>query len=117
MVRKTIAVLAGYLVFAVSAFAYFQLAGVDPHASPTLLFAVVTSVYGLLFSFVGGCVLQLIAKTENLKPNLVLAFVIAGFAFFSLIMTHGNHWTQIVSILVYAPISVLGGGYSIKRRK
>jgi hypothetical protein len=35
--------------------------------------------------------------------------MIASFATFSLLKTVGNHWTQLLAIFIFAPVSVLGG--------
>ncbi len=117
MPKKIAAVIAGYLIFALSAFLYFHLTGVEPNAKPTTMFAVVTTLYGLCFSYLGGFVLQMIARTGNLKLNYIMAIILAGFALFSLIMTQGSHWTQILSIVVFAPFSLYGGYCHTKRRR
>ncbi len=41
--------------------------------------------------------------------------VIAGFAAFSFFKSTGNHWTQITAIVVFAPVSILGGLFYNKR--
>jgi hypothetical protein len=109
VIRKVFALILGYLIFAVSAFVYFRFTGQAPEAAPTAVFAVISLLYGLVFSFLGGFVSQVIAKASNLKLNFALAACIAGFAFFSLLMTHGSHWTQIISIVLFAPMSIAGG--------
>ncbi len=81
------------------------------------MFAVVTTLYGLCFSYLGGFVLQMIARTGNLKLNYIMAIILAGFALFSLLATQGNHWTQLISIMAFAPISILGGHRFIRRLK
>src|SRR5947207_2514017 len=109
MIRKIIGVIAGYAIFAASALALFNLSGHDPHADPTIVFAILTAVYGAVFSFIGGLVTQLIARTNNLLVNYILAWIIAGFALFSLFKTDGNHWTQVMAIFIFGPAAILGG--------
>lgn len=117
MIKKIVGVIIGYAIFVISALALFKLSKHDPHSDPSIAFAIVTAVYGIVFSFIGGLVAQAIAGATNLAVNYVLAFIIAGFATFSLIKTGGNHWTQLLAIFIFAPAAVLGGRYAIRRRK
>jgi hypothetical protein len=117
MARKIIGVILGYLIFAISAVAFFKLSAQDPHADPTTVFVIATAVWGAVFSFIGGLVAQLIAKTTDLKINYILAFIMAAFAAFSLIKTGGNHWTQLLAIFIFAPTSIPGGQFYLKRKQ
>ena len=109
MIRKILGVIAGYAIFVATSLALFKLSGQDPHEQATKNFQILAAVYGAAFSFLSGLVLQLIAKTKNLNLNYILAFIIAGFAIFSLIKSNGSHWTQLFAIIIFAPISILGG--------
>jgi uncharacterized membrane protein len=109
MTRKILSIIIGYLVFAVTALALFEFAGQNAHSNPTNIFAFFAAIYGAFFSFLAGLVSQYVAKTSNLKINYVLAFMIAAFATFSLLKTVGNHWTQLLAIFIFAPVSILGG--------
>ena len=109
MIRNILSVLAGYLIFVITSLALFKLSGQDPHADPTTTFVILTIIYGAAFSFLSGLITQLISKTKNITLNYVLCFIIAGFATFSLFKTTGNHWTQLLAIFIFAPISILGG--------
>jgi hypothetical protein len=40
----------------------------------------------------------------------------AGFATFSLLKSDGSSWTQLLAIIVFAPVSVLGGYILIKNK-
>jgi hypothetical protein len=115
MIRKILGVIAGYAIFVVTSLAYFKLTGHAPHADPTLLFVILTAIYGALSAFIAGLVTQLISRTKDLKINYVLALIIAGFATFSFFKSSGNHWTQILAIFIFAPASILGGLFYIKR--
>jgi uncharacterized membrane protein len=116
MIRKVLSIMIGYLVFAVTALALFEFAGQNAHSNPTIIFAIFAAIYGAFFSFVAGLVSQYVAKTSNLKINYILALIIAGFATFSLLKTVGNHWTQLLAIFIFAPVSILGGlFYKIKK--
>jgi hypothetical protein len=117
MIKKIVGVIVGYAIFVVSALALFNLSGHAPHDDPTISFAILTAVYGTLFSFIGGFVTQLIARTNDLLINYILAWIIAGFALFSLFKTDGNHWTQILAIFIFGPAAILGGWVFQRRKK
>lgn len=115
MIRKILGVIIGYATFVATSLALFKLSGQDPHGQATTNFQILTAIYGTVFSFLSGIVLQLIAKTKNLNLNYILAFIIAGFATFSLIKSNGNHWTHLLAIIIFAPVSILGGLFFNKR--
>ncbi|RDC55507.1 hypothetical protein DU508_14565 [Pedobacter chinensis] len=115
MIRKILGLIAGYFVFVITSLALFKASGNNPHADPTNIFVIFTAIYGILFSIVSGFVTQLIAKTKSLNINYILALIIAGFAAFSLFKSTGNHWTQILAIFIFAPVSILGGLFHIKK--
>jgi len=117
MIKKVIGIVIGYAIFAASALALFKLSGHDPHADPTIVFAILTAVYGAVFSFIGGLVAQLIARTNDLKIRYILAWIIAGFALFSFFKTDGNHWTQILAIFIFGPAAILGGSFYQRLKK
>ncbi|MFB3386815.1 hypothetical protein [Flavobacterium sp. LAR06] len=52
-----------------------------------------------------------------MKVNFVLFVIMAGFATFSLLKSGGSSWTQLLAIFIFAPVSVLGGLFWIKRIK
>ena len=109
MMRKVLSVIAGYAIFVATSLVLFKISRQDPHSDPTTFFVILTTIYGAVFSFVAGLVIQLIARTTNLQLNYVLAFIIAGFATFSFFKSEGNHWTQLLAIFIFAPASILGG--------
>jgi len=96
MIRNILSVLSGYVIFVITSLALFKLAGQDPHADPTTTFIMLTVIYGAAFSFLSGLITQLIST-------------------FSLLKTIGNHWTQLLAIFIFAPISILGGLFYNKR--
>ncbi|MCB0495858.1 MAG: hypothetical protein KDC79_06960 [Cyclobacteriaceae bacterium] len=117
MIRKILSIISGYAIFVLTSIALFRISGQNPHADPTIWFAVFTLIYGVFSSFIAGFLTRLIAKTTDLKINYVLALIIAGFATFSLFKTEGNHWTQLLAIFILAPASIFGGLVSLKRIK
>jgi len=117
VIRQISGVIVGYAIFVISSIFLFRFSEVNPHAEASKLFMVCTFVYGTVFSFISGLVAQLIAKTKNLKVNYVLFVIMTGFATFSLFKSGGSSWTQLLAIFVFAPVSVLGGLFWIKRSR
>ncbi|RZJ48158.1 MAG: hypothetical protein EOO44_21465 [Flavobacterium sp.] len=109
MIKKVLSVVVGYAIFVVSSLLLFKVSGQKPHADATNIFIIFTAIYGALFSIIGGYFTQRISQAKNLNVNYILALIIAGFATFSLSKSEGNHWTQILAIVIFAPISILGG--------
>ncbi|KGO96161.1 hypothetical protein [Flavobacterium enshiense] len=117
MIRKILSIIVGYAIFVVTSLALFKFSGHAPHSDATTAFIVLTTIYGAFFSFVAGLVTLIIAKTKNLKINFVLALIIAGFALFSLLKSAGSHWTQLLAIFIFSPVSIMGGLFYNKRHK
>jgi hypothetical protein len=115
MIKNILSVIAGYAIFVATSLALFKITKQAPHVDPTTSFLILTAVYGAVFSFIAGLVTQLIAQTKSLQVNYILAFIIAGFATFSFFKSDGNHWTQLLAIFIFAPISILGGMFYTKR--
>ena len=78
MVRSVLAVIAGYLVFAVSAILLFRLSGHDPHAPAEIGFVLVTIVYGMLFATLAGFLAALLGKRFEMEHALAVASLIAS---------------------------------------
>jgi hypothetical protein len=112
---KVLAVLAGYAIFVFSSLLLFKFSGQAPHAIASIQFQIITVFYGAIFSFLSGVVVVLIAKPKTLRLNYILAMIVAGFAIFSLVKTDGSHWTQLMAIFIFAPVSMVGGVFGIKR--
>jgi len=117
MIRQISGVIIGYAIFVISSVFLFRFSEVNPHEEASKLFMVLTFVYGSVFSFISGLVAQLIAKSKSLKVNYVLLVIMAGFAAFSLFKSSGSSWTQLLAIFIFAPISILGGLFWIKRER
>ncbi len=114
--RSVLAVLAGYLIFAVSGGALFAVTGVDPHAAPAPLFAIGAIVYGMVFAAFGGCVAAMLSRDVSDRHACFVAAIIAGFAIVSFAVSypHGSVWSQVAAILLMAPSAVIG---SVLRRR
>lgn len=111
--------IAGYLVFSVSAVLLFELTGHEPDASPDLAFGALSIAYGAAFAILSGFITGAIAKRSELRHASVLAGLIALGALLSLVAQLGEAsvWTQIASLVVFAPAAALGGYLSGARRK
>lgn len=109
VVRNIVAVIVGYLIFAVSAVMLFKFAGIDPHAESGIATKAGVIALGAVFAFIGGFTAKIIAASRSLVPNIILAILMAGFAAFSALRSGGEHYTQIAAIFVFAPASLIGG--------
>lgn len=100
----------GYLIFVLSAFAFFQLSGQPPHTSapPTLMVASIA--VGALAATAGGYVAALLAGYRPLLHGALVATILATGALVSLISTfgHGAIWSQLAALVVVAPSALLG---------
>src|ERR1700712_3864800 len=109
MIRKITAVIAGYLLFALSAVLWFPLMGHKPHAPAPTGFQLATLAYGLFFSLLAGLVTKVIGRSFLL--NYILAAGIVLGAALSLLFSAGSHWTQLFTLLFFAPCSLLGAKF------
>ncbi|MFD2937906.1 hypothetical protein [Spirosoma flavum] len=115
MLKRIGGVVAGYALFVISSLLLFNLSGQKPHAQATTSFQMLTALYGIIFSFLSGLVVPLIAKVKTLKLNYMLGLIMASFAAFSFFKSEGSHWTQLLAIFIFAPFSVIGGMFWLKR--
>jgi hypothetical protein len=54
MARSILAVVVGYLIFALSAFAFFQISGQPPHQAAPMPIMLGSIVFGMVFALIGG---------------------------------------------------------------
>lgn len=109
MIKRILAIIAGYAIFVISSILLFQISGQNAHAPASIDFQLFTAFYGGVFSILSGFISHLIASKKNLRINYALAVLIAAFATFSLFKSEGSHWTQLLAIFLFPPISILGG--------
>ncbi len=111
MFRRVIAVLAGYLVFAVPAALLFALTRQDPLLAPSVEFAVVSTVYGMAFAFLGGWIAAKFGGTGEMRNSVLVGIVILLIAVISLLVQigKGSIWSQLATIVLIAPSAVVGG--------
>ena len=117
LLRSVVAVLAGYLVFATSAFAVFRLSGRAPHAPAPLPFMLLTVASGVVFAAVGGYLAGWLAGRRPLAHAVAMAVLLSAGAIASLVSTlgHGAVWTQVTALTLMAPSAVLGGWLCARR--
>jgi di/tricarboxylate transporter len=115
MLKKILAVIIGYMVFAISSVLLFTLTGHHPHQDAPFNFKLITIACGVCFSILAGAVVQLIAKQNTLGLNFILASMMFAFAGISMAVSGGSHWTQLFAMFIFAPVSIVGGYIANKR--
>lgn len=116
--RSIGSVILGYLLFAVSAFLFFQLSGQRPHAPAAPAVMAASILVGIVGAFAGGYLAARLAGRKPLLHGVAVAVVLAVGAAVSLASTlgHGAIWSQLAALLLMAPSAVLGG-WACARRK
>jgi hypothetical protein len=121
LLRSIVAVLVGYTLFAVSAFALFRVTGHDAHAPASLAFMLVTILEGVVFASAGGYLAGWIAGGQPVAHAFAVAVVIAAGAVASLVATlgHGAVWTQVAALAFGAGIhgAECGAGRLVARAR
>jgi hypothetical protein len=117
--KSVLAVLVGYLVFAVSAIILFRVFAVDPHQEPELGFRIWSTVYGVVFAFAGGYLAARIAGNKETAHASAVACILAVIATVSLIAQpgHGSLWSQFAALGFMTPAAVLGGALRAQQVK
>jgi hypothetical protein len=109
--RSVLAVVVGYVIFAVPAFAFFRISGQAPHQSapfPVMLASIAT---GMLSAWLGGYAAAALGKNRPLAHGVGVAAVLSLGAAVSLLNTlgSGSIWSQASALVLMAPCAVLGG--------
>ena len=102
--------LAGYLLFALTAVALFQLTGRDPHAPQPFWFIVAVTFYGMVFASLGGLLAVRLSANRSLRHAMVLAGVVALGATVSLLTSPASDatWSQWTALALMAPSAYAG---------
>lgn len=118
LLRSIVAVIAGYLVFAVSAAVLFQLSGVNPHGLASPAFMTLTTLYGIIFAALGGMLAVRISATRAPAHAWAVGALIAVGAGMSLLFSPATDakWTQVTAILLMAPSAALAGSIRLRER-
>jgi hypothetical protein len=111
MLRSVLAVVTGYLVFALPVFALFQVTGQPPHGEASIRFIIGATVYGVATALVGGYLSGWIAGRRPLAHGAATAIVLALGAAGSLAATIGKGfiWSQVAALTLMAPAALIGG--------
>lgn len=117
MVRSVAAVLAGYLLFAISGAAWFKFSGQNPHTTASLLFMLASVLYGVFFSSLAGYIAAVLGGRFPIEHSLAVATLIAALGAASLLAEAGRSavWTQLSVLLIIAPAAMLGGYWRRKQ--
>jgi hypothetical protein len=119
VLRTLGAVIGGYLIFALSAVALFQLSGRDPHTPQPLWFIVASVTYGMVFAAVGGFVAARLAPTRSPLHAGTVAGVLALGASVSLVASPGAGatWSQWAALALMAPSAYFGGHLATRSQR
>jgi hypothetical protein len=111
MLKSILGVVVGYVIFAASGVALFQLSGQDPHGDASVPFMVGAIAYGATFALLGGYVSGWIASRRPFAHGLVVAGILALGAGVSLaaMLGKGYIWSQVAALTVMAPAAAFGG--------
>src|SRR5689334_16125334 len=111
MARSILAVVVGYLIFALSAFAFFQVSGQAPHQAASMPVMSGSIAFGMVFALLGGYVAARIAGRRPLAHGVAVAAVLALGATVSLLSTFGKGavWSQVGALVLMAPCAVFAG--------
>ena len=109
--RSVIAIAAGYLIFALSAVALFQLTGQRPHEVADPTFILTSVLYGCLFALIAGYVAARLAPRHPRLHAAGVGLVIAVGAILSLAMRGSGteSWSQVAAIMFMAPGAAAAG--------
>ena len=107
--RSVFAVVAGYLVFGLSAVLLFQVAGVDPQAEARLVFKVFSIGYGAIFALGSGWLAARLAPSRPLLHAAIVAAIVAVAATLSLVGMSGAKWSQVSALVLMTPAVLVGG--------
>jgi hypothetical protein len=108
VLRSLAAVVGGYLIFALPAFALFALSGRAPYAPQPLWFVVTATLW---FAGLGGFVAARVSPARPLLHAAGVAFVLALGATVSLLTSPGTSatWSQWTALALMAPSAYVGG--------
>jgi putative membrane protein (TIGR04086 family) len=111
VLRSAAVILAGYVVFVVSAVALFQLSGRNPHAAQPPWFVAASAAYGAGFAALGGWLAARLAPARPLPHGVAVGLILAAGATVSLLTSPSADatWSQWTALTLMAPAALLGG--------
>ncbi|HZL25830.1 MAG TPA: hypothetical protein VFC39_04795 [Acidobacteriaceae bacterium] len=112
-----LAVVVGYLIFALSAFAFFQITGQQPHQAAPMPIMLASITFGMVFALLGGYTAAWLARRRPLAHAIAVAALLALGATISLLSTLGKGavWSQVAALVLMAPAAVFGGWLRLRR--
>lgn len=113
MIRTLLAVLAGYLVFGISAGLLFGVSGRNPKQWHGILFAALSTLYGMCFAFLGGWLAAKLAVRNPARHSLMVAVTIVTIAVVSAVLQarEASLWTEVCTVLFMAPAAAIAGRF------
>lgn len=118
LARHIVAVLVGYVFFAVLSIALFAMSHRDPLAAQDAGFIAFCIAYGVLAAILAGYLAGVIGGANPIRHARTLALGIAAVAIVSLLARPGGGalWSQAASLFLFAPSALVGGWLRAKRR-
>lgn len=108
-------VVAGYFLFALSTILLFKISNVDPGNAP-VSFMILSTIYGSFFALLSGFTAAVIAGQREVFHAAIVGALLFAIATISLITAPGDHWSQWVTIIIFVPLTIIGGYIQTKRR-
>jgi hypothetical protein len=111
MLRWIIAVITGYVAFAVAEGLFYQFTGQNPGATPTLVFGAAGVLYGVVAAAMSGYIAARFAPRGQLIASASVGGIIAAVVVVSWILQgpQSSLWSQLSLLLLIAPSTTLGG--------
>ncbi len=118
MIRNILAIVAGYLFFSLYAVLYFSIAGIEPTNPPATVDLIVTAIFSSPAAFFSGWITSIISTKNSSKPIIILPILMALVAGTSIVAQPDTViWTQLMTILLLAPLTYLGGSLANRGRR
>lgn len=116
MLRSVRAIVAGYLVFGISAGLLFGVSGQDPHVLPSRGFLAFAVGYAIVFSSLAGWTAAALAPKRPALHAAAVAIIITVIALVSLVlhMPTASAWSEIVVIVTAWNAAVSGYRRSLR---
>lgn len=115
--RLLLGMVAGYLVFALSAVFLFQLTAQRPHEAASLLFMVGSTAYGMFFAVLAGYVATAVHGKRGMRAGAAVAGIIAISALISYVARGEStySWSMLATLIFIAPMTPLGAILYLRR--
>jgi hypothetical protein len=118
VLRSLGAVIAGYLVFGVSAALLFAISGRPAEQWPGWPFAVFATVYGAVFAALAGALAGALAPRAPFRHAGAVSILLVTAAVVSWLAQGGaiSPWSQLATIFAFAPAALAGASVRGRRR-